>query len=116
MSVRLFHEHTRLVVRIGGRGGASAWYALHRRPVAWPDVFGPALRLVGFAPEHDLHGLSFGGGSVRWTRGWFGTAIRLQLPPCSERKAALLAAGLLKAARYAGGQQVPERSGATSFD
>ena len=33
--------------------------------------------------------------------GGIGTTIRLQLPLCSERKAALLASGLLEAARYA---------------
>jgi hypothetical protein len=101
MSVRLFHTHTRIVLRNRTTGRAFVWYALHRRPVAWSAIFGPALLLVGFRHELEADGLSFGGGSLRWTTRRFGTAIRLQLPPCSERKAALLASGLLKAARYA---------------
>jgi hypothetical protein len=101
MSVRLFHRHTRIVLRVQTRGRAFVWYALHRRAVAWHAIFGPALFLVGFVPRPEADGLSFAGGALRWTTRSFGTTIRLQLPLCSERKAALLASGLLKAARYA---------------
>jgi hypothetical protein len=101
MSVRLFHKHTRIVLRVQTRGRAFVWYALHRRAVAWADIFTPSLLLVGFPAESETDRLSFPGGSVRWTTGALGTTIRLQLPPCSERKGALLASGLLKAARYA---------------
>ena len=101
MSVRLFHKHTRIVLRIQTRDRSFVWHALHRRPVAWAELFAPPLLLVGFVAERQGEGLRFSGGSVHWTTGWFGTTIRLQLPPCSDRKAVLLASGLLKAARYA---------------
>jgi hypothetical protein len=101
MSVRLFHAHARMVVATRPRQGERVWYAVHRRPVAWADLFASALALVGFRPESATDGLQFGGGSLHWTRGLLWTTIRLRLPPCSEKKAALLAAGLLKAARYA---------------
>jgi hypothetical protein len=101
MSVRLFHEHTRIVLPLGTRDGTKKWYAIHRRPISWTDVFGPALLLVGLQPEATAGGLRFGGGRLEWTTGLLGTSIRLQLPACSEKKAVLLEAGLLKAARYA---------------
>jgi hypothetical protein len=101
MSVRLFHKHTRIVLRIRTRERSFVWHALHRRPVAWAELFASALLLVGFTPERQGDRLRFAGGCVHWTTGWFGTTIRLQLPPCSDRKAVLLASGLLKVARYA---------------
>ena len=108
MSVRLFHRHTRLVLRTGSAGGSSVWYALHRRPIDWAGVLQPALLLVGFAPVATPGGLTFGdGGAVHWTEGALWTTIRLRLPPCSPRKAELLQAGLLKAARYAQNAGVP---------
>jgi hypothetical protein len=64
-------------------------------------VFQPTLALLGFSTEEVAAGLSFGAGSLHWTSGPFWTTLRLRLPPCSPKKAALLAAGLLKAARYA---------------
>lgn len=108
MSVRLFHRGGRLVMRTGRTGNqVSTWRALHLRPIAWQDVFRPALELLGFTVEAENGALRFGpsqGGSIRWTRGAFWTTIRLQLPACSaqssSRKADLLAAALLKAARY----------------
>ena len=101
MSVRLFHKGSRLVWRRRPIRGEEVWYALHRSSVPWLGILAPALTLVGFQPEPIADGVRFGGGTVRWTRGALGSTIRLTLPPCSERKAALLAAGLLKAARYA---------------
>lgn len=101
MSVRLFHQHTRVVIPVASGDRAFTWYAFHRRPIAWAELFAPVLLLVGFMGEREPDGIRFGeGGRLRWTRGALWTTIRLQLPPCSDRKAALLAAGLLKAARY----------------
>ena len=119
MSVRLFHRGGRLVMRTGRTGNqVSTWRALHLRPIAWQDVFRPALELLGFTVETGDGVLRFGtnpstevridpatrpdtgGGSIRWTRGAFWTTIRLQLPRCSVKKGDLLAAALLKAARY----------------
>jgi len=100
MSIRLFHRDARIVLPRGASDGAHVWFAVHRRPVAWAALFGPALLLVGVACQPDGDGLRFGSGSIRWRRGPLGTTIRLRLPPWSQKKASLLARGLLKAARY----------------
>ncbi len=123
MSVRLFHRGGRLVVRAGRTGSqVSIWRALHLRPIAWQDVFRPALVLLGFTVETEDGALRFGtgpsttagtnpstmlgagSGSIHWTRGAFWTTIRVELPrgspPSSMKKMDLLAAALLKAARY----------------
>ena len=101
MSVRLFHRHTRLIVRGWSNERTFTWYALHRRPIEWAQVLAPALALVGFVPTTRTDGISFAGeGSIDWTRSKMWTTIRLRLPRCSDRKAALLEAGLMKAARY----------------
>jgi hypothetical protein len=105
MSIRLFHARTRLVVRMQSGERSFTWYAFHRRRVDWHLVLTPALALVGFVAVSTDGGISFGdGGSIDWTRDALWTTIRLRLPPCSDRKAALLAAGLLKAARYGEGR------------
>lgn len=104
MSVRLFHRGARLVFPLpssGGPHGSHAWCALHWRPVVWGNVFRPTLALMGLGCEGIDEALQLTGGSLHWTTGEFWTTIRLQLPPCSPKKAALLASGLLKAARYA---------------
>jgi hypothetical protein len=102
MSVRLFHRGARLVLRLTrGPDGAYTWCALHRRPVPWIHIFRPALGLFGFLSDGSESSLTFGTGTLRWTKGPFWTTLRLQLPACSPRKRELMAAGLLKAARYA---------------
>jgi hypothetical protein len=101
MSVRLFHRGARFVLRLPERDGCHRWVALHSRPIAWGDIFSPALAHVGFSCMSRGEALQFGDGRLDWTRGAFWTTIRLRLPPCSPKKAALLAAGLFKAARYA---------------
>jgi hypothetical protein len=103
MSIRLFHRGARLVVHAGSQEGERVWVAFHRAPPVWAELFAPALLLVGFSCERDggANGVRFGdGGSIHWTRGAMWTTIRLRLPRCSEKKAALLAGGLLKVARY----------------
>ncbi|MBA2301349.1 MAG: hypothetical protein H0W08_01795 [Acidobacteria bacterium] len=100
MSIRLFHRDARIVLPRGVIDGAHVWFAAHRRPVAWAALFAPALLLVGVTCQPDGDGLRFGSGNIRWRRGRLGTTIRLRLPPCSEKKAVLLARGLLKVARY----------------
>ena len=101
MSVRLFHKHTRIVLPGRGEDGIIVWHALHWHTVAWHDILGPALLLVGLQHERRADGVTFAGGNLRWSPRAFGTTLRLQLPPCSAKKTALLASGLLKAARYA---------------
>ena len=100
MSVRLFHRGARVVIPLSTSASSHLWRALHVRPVSWARVFRPPLDLLGLGAEEAAEALRFTGGRVDWTRSAFWTTIRLQLPPCSPKKAALLAAGLLKAARY----------------
>jgi hypothetical protein len=113
VSVRLGHRGARLVVPLPRRGGEVRWLALHRRPVPWDALFTPVLGLLGVRSCF-LHGcllfstqpckkqdLTPEEGRISWTRGPFWTTIRVQLPPCSAKKAALIASALLKAARYA---------------
>jgi hypothetical protein len=102
MSVRLFHRGARTVVKLPGSGGGVTWCAVHSGAVNWESIFRSALLLVGFQAVVEAGGVRFGeGGVLGWTRAPLWTTIRLRLPPCSEKKAALLEAGLLKAARYA---------------
>lgn len=108
MSIRLFHKNARFVLRVSEQNGCQLWLALHTQRVPWADIFSPALALVGFPSTYTDEALRFGEGRLDWTRGAFWTTIRLRLPPCSPKKAALLATGLLKAARYAE-EQKPSR-------
>lgn len=101
MSVRLFHKGARLVIPAPAEDAARVWIALHRRPVEWSAIFSGAVSLLGYAAAPEPDGLRFKDGSVRWTRGPMWTTIRLRLPSGSPKKQALVAAGLLKAARYA---------------
>ena len=102
MSIRLFHRGARRIVRLRGREGVVTWCAFHRGTVNWEGIFRTALLLVGFQAATATGELRFGdGGVLRWTRAPLWTTIRLRLPPCSTKKTALLAARLLKAARYA---------------
>lgn len=107
MSVRLFHRDARVVLAFGAHDGVHTWRALHRGALDWGAILAPPLRLLGFDPEPGGDRLVFGGGSLDWTTGPLWTTIRLRLPACSEKKAGLLAAGLLKAARYAAGPLSP---------
>jgi hypothetical protein len=101
VSIRLFHKGARIVWPRRPAPGVQVWYVVHTRFVGWEEIFAPALRLIGYQPATVPGGLRFDAGTIHWRRGALGTTIRLALPGCSERKAALLAAGLLKAARYA---------------
>jgi hypothetical protein len=100
MSIRLFHRGARLVIPLSSSDASCVWWALHFRPVEWARIFRPSLDLLGLTGEDTAGALRFSGGGLDWTSGAFWTTIRLQLPPCSPKKAALLASGLLKAARY----------------
>jgi hypothetical protein len=101
VSIRLFHRGARLVTRMRASDREFVWRAWHRAPVLWSELFAPALLLVGYGCECEDGAVRFGdGGSIHWTSGAMWTTIRLRLPPCSEKKAALLADGLLKVARY----------------
>jgi hypothetical protein len=104
MSIRLFHKNDRFVVRLPERDGCHCWLAFHTRRVKWDEIFAPALMLVGFPCVRAGEALQFDG-RLDWTSGTFWTTIRLRLPPCSPKKATLLAAGLFKAARYADGSR-----------
>jgi hypothetical protein len=78
------------------------WLAVHRRERDWAAVFGNALRLL--METSDLHQqvirFADGAGQITWRRTSFWTMIRLKLNAFSREKRALVAAVLLKSARY----------------
>jgi hypothetical protein len=95
MSVRLFHRGGRFVVVLrrveDDAGSAHRWLALHRRAPAWPDIFGKARAVLELPPDR---------ADLRWTARRHWTTIDLRLSQGSVRKRQLVAAALLKAARY----------------
>lgn len=103
MSVRLFHRGARwvLVVRRTAAGEES-WWAPHRALPDWQAIVARQLRLLGLAaePAGDAPGLITPLGQIRWKGGRYWSIIRLRLDSGSEIKRRLVAAALLKAARY----------------
>jgi hypothetical protein len=92
MRVRLFSRGSRWVWRLGDR----RWLAIHRRVPAWSEIFAETL---------DLMGVRLGEREIVWrARRWW-TIVELRLSGFSPKKQRLIAAGLLKAARY---NQPPE--------
>jgi hypothetical protein len=95
MSVRLFHRGSRFVVvqrRLEGDTSEHRWIALHRSTHPWDLIFSRALQVLELAgrPGIELH----------WTAQTYWTTIDLRLTQGSLRKRQLIAAALLKAARY----------------
>jgi hypothetical protein len=78
------------------------WIALHREPPPWRDLFGRALALLGVGAVPVPGGLAIGSGAGRiaWrgSRRW--SVVTLELTGFSARKRALVAAALVKVARY----------------
>jgi hypothetical protein len=102
MSVRLFHKHARLVlVRSRHGAGDETWWAPHLAPRNWTAILAPALRLLTLEPDpRGESAIRFRIGSMHWTNGRYWSTITLRFDAGSERKRALVAAALLKAARY----------------
>ena len=113
MSVRLFHKDARLVLvvarREGERESEHRWIGLHLSPHAWASVFQTAWTMLDLHDESPLPAGESSGNSchsphrgvdLRWTPSRCWTRIDLRLTKGSLRKRQLIAAALLKAARY----------------
>jgi hypothetical protein len=104
--IRLWHKGARIVFVLERRESAMShhrWFSVHRSPPPWGEIFRKAFGLF------DMPGVLVGPSSLRseggrgeldWTAGRYWTRIDLRLVQGSARKRTLLAAALLKAARY----------------
>jgi hypothetical protein len=78
------------------------WIAIHPRERDWAVVFCNALDLLMETVKVDRQRIRFaeGAGLIAWQRKAFSTIICLEISAFSEKKRHLLAAALLKSARY----------------
>jgi len=78
------------------------WIAIRTRERDWAVVFCNALDLLMDTSKVDRQRISFaeGDGQIAWQRTAFWTIIRLDMSAFSKKKRRLLAAALLKSARY----------------
>jgi hypothetical protein len=92
----------RLWSRDTDRGLRQIWIAIHPRERDWAVVFCNALDLLMETATLDRQRISFaeGAGQIAWQRTAFWTIIHLDMSAFSEKKRHLLAAALLKSARY----------------
>ena len=103
MSVRLFHQGSRLVVRSRrSDAGRETWWAIGRPPPEdWRQVLERPLLLLDLDPlTNGVCSLSCKLGTVAWTTGWRWATIDVHLDQGSAARRALVTAALLKAARY----------------
>src|ERR1700722_7633654 len=88
------------------QSSSYVWLAIHNRKRDWAAVFCSALNLLMETPDvpGDVQPQEVrfpeGAGRITWQRTWFWIIIRLQLNSFSPKKRALIAAALLKSARY----------------
>ena len=104
MSVRLFHRGARLVFVVRRTGpGQVCWWSPSLRSPDWAAILAPQLALLGLPPRRGTEGASLSCrlGNIRWTTARRWSIISVQLEGGSERKRQLVAAALLRAARYA---------------
>jgi hypothetical protein len=92
----------RVYSRDTDRSSRQIWFAIHPRERDWALVFCNALDLLMETSKVDRQRISFaeGAGQIAWQRTAFWTIIRLDMSAFSEKKRHLLAAALLKSARY----------------
>src|SRR5580704_2112053 len=86
----------------GDQSSSYVWLAIQNRKRDWAAVFCSALNLLMETPDVQPQEVRFaeGAGRITWQRTWFWIIIRLQLNSFSPKKRALIAAALLKSARY----------------
>lgn len=104
MSIRLFHRGARLVLVVRRRAaGDETWWAPHVTVPRWTEILGGQLRLLGLSaePAATAGRLTFRLGEINWITASRWSIITLQLQGGSDVKRRLIAAALLKAARYA---------------
>ena len=96
------------------QSSSCIWLAIQNRKRDWAAVFCGALNLLMETPDvtpgvtRDVPKnvqpqevrFAQGAGRITWQRTWFWIIIRLQLNSFSPKKRALIAAALLKSARY----------------
>lgn len=104
MSVRLFHRGARLVFVVRRLApGDVRWWSPSIMPTDWGAILGRQLELLGLPSQRGEGGMSLSCrlGEIDWTiaRRW--SIIALRLDAGSETKRRLVAAALLRAARYA---------------
>lgn len=104
--IRLIDPHRRLVLPLGrSRDGGTLrmrCLAFHRVAPLWPDVFMRMLRLAGVPAAAETSTLVIGddAGRVSWRVAERWTTIDVMLMKGSTRKQDLIAAAIVKAARY----------------
>ena len=84
MRVRLFSPGARWVWRLND----ARWLAVHRRRPAWEKIFAETLDMLSTRCE------------IVCREGWCWTLMDARLENVSPKKRELIAAALLKAARY----------------
>ena len=103
MSVRLFHQGARFVIRARRTdAGRETWWALRRQPQEdWHRILERPLMLLDLEPQKDgACSLACKLGAVTWTTGWRWATIDVRLDQGSAARRTLVTAALLKAARY----------------
>jgi hypothetical protein len=104
--IRIIDLRRTFVARVWSRDAdqrlRQTWFAIHPRERDWAAVFRNALDLLMETSQMDRQRISFaeGAGQIAWQRTAIWTIIRLDLSAFSEKKRHLLAAALLKSARY----------------
>jgi hypothetical protein len=104
--IRIIDLRRTFVLRIWSRdidrSLRQIWIAIHPRERDWAVVFCSAFDLLMETAKIDRQRISFaeGAGQIAWQRTSFWTIIRLDMTAFSEKKRHLLAAALLKSARY----------------
>jgi hypothetical protein len=104
VTVRLFHRGARLVFVVRrGPTGDQRWWSPHLSPPDWRGILTRGLALLGLPAQQESGGsaLICRIGRVEWTSGRRCSMIALRFTHGSELKRRLVAAALLKAARYA---------------
>jgi hypothetical protein len=104
--IRIIDLRRTFVLRVRSRDTDRSlrqiWIAIHPRERDWAVVFGNAFDLLMETSQVDRQRISFadGAGRVAWQRTAFWTIIRLDMSAFSKNKRRLIAAALLKSARY----------------
>jgi hypothetical protein len=104
--IRIIDLRRTFVLRVWSRdtdlSSRQIWIAVHPRERDWVVVFCNALDLLMATSQANRQRISFaeGAGQIAWQRTAFWTIIHLDVSAFSEKKRHLLAAALLKSARY----------------
>ena len=110
MSVRLFHKKARIVLVVRRAGpGVESWWSPHFNRCAWAPVLRNQLELLGLNVTPEASALTCMLGRIEWIVGGYWSTISVRLERGSEKKRMLVAAALLRAARYALPAALPDQ-------